>query len=120
MTLSTLGSYLIKIPMDETLLPREMVICDAITKNEQVSRCAIVFNKKTNKKKNKHTKLLICSKLNTSSVTVLQNCRKQKKFFLLIGYISKSIFLSSDSFCLIISQNCNLKQLESVVPNVFE
>ena len=29
--------------------------------------------------------------------------RQQRKFFLLIGYISKSIFASSDSFCLITS-----------------
>ena len=43
--------------------------------------------------------------------------QKQRKFFLLIGSISKSIIVSSDSFCLITSQiftpnNLNKKDTE--------
>ena len=46
-------------------------------------------------------------------VKVLQNNRKQRKCFLLIGFISNSIFVSSDIFCLIIVDHITYEAVNS-------
>ena len=54
----------------------------------------------------------------TKAVEGLQNKRKQRKHFLLIGFITKSVLASSDTFCLITSHTCSTCSLWIMTNNL--